>query len=91
MYKKLTAMLLFGLFSAVCAMGSDLRLGIIGTDTSHVSAFAQLLNDDAARDHVPGARVVAAYQGGSKDLVRWRTQRDRVGVLAAPRLSSEGG
>ena len=49
-------------------MGSDLRLGIIGTDTSHVGAFVQLLNDDAARDHVPGARVVAAYKGGSKDL-----------------------
>ena len=67
-HKKLTAVLLFALCGAGCAMGSDLRLGIIGTDTSHVSAFAQLLNDDAARDHVPGARVVAAYKGGSKDL-----------------------
>ena len=67
-HKKLTVVLLFGLCGAGWARGSDLRLGIIGTDTSHVGAFVQLLNDDAARDHVPGARVVAAYKGGSQDL-----------------------
>ncbi len=48
---------------------ADLRVGIIGTDTSHVPAFTQMLNDDAAAaDHVPGARVVAAFKGGSKDV-----------------------
>ena len=66
--KKITAVLLLGLCGALGARGSDLRLGIIGTDTSHVSAFAEMLNDETARDHVPGARVVAAYQGGSKDM-----------------------
>jgi hypothetical protein len=45
-----------------------LRLGIIGTDTSHVPAFCGLLNDPAAKDHIPGARVVAAFKGGSPDL-----------------------
>jgi hypothetical protein len=48
---------------------ADIRLGVIGTDTSHVPAFAQLLNSAPdAKDHVPGARVVAAYKGGSKDI-----------------------
>lgn len=58
-------------FLLLAAFGgaADIRLGVIGTDTSHVPAFTQLLNSDAgAKDHVPGARVVAAYKGGSKDI-----------------------
>jgi hypothetical protein len=47
---------------------ADLRLGIIGTDTSHVIAFTKALNDPAAPDRVAGARVVAAYKGGSPDV-----------------------
>lgn len=45
-----------------------LRVGIIGLDTSHVIAFTQLLNDPSRPDHVPGARVVAAFKGGSPDV-----------------------
>ena len=53
----------------MCADSADLRIGVIGTDTSHVPAFTQMLNSaDGAKDHVPGARVVAAYKGGSKDI-----------------------
>jgi predicted dehydrogenase len=50
---------------AVCA---DLRIGIIGLDTSHVVAFTRSLNDPSGADFVPGGRVVAAYKGGSPDL-----------------------
>ena len=46
----------------------DLRLGIIGTDTSHATAFTRVLNDAQAEGHVEGARVVAAYKGGSPDV-----------------------
>jgi GFO/IDH/MocA oxidoreductase family protein len=53
---------------ALCAPAADLRIGIIGTDTSHVPAFSKLLNDASAPDHIAGARVVAAYKGGSKDI-----------------------
>ncbi len=61
---------LFGLFLYVlCAPAADIRVGIIGTDTSHVVAFTKLLDGDpAAPDHIAGARVVAAYKGGSKDI-----------------------
>jgi hypothetical protein len=45
-----------------------LRVGIIGLDTSHVVAFTALLNDPKASQHVPGARVVAAFKGGSPDI-----------------------
>ena len=47
---------------------AQIRLGIIGTDTSHVVVFTRLLNDPMSPDYVPGARVVAAYKGGSKDI-----------------------
>ena len=56
------------LVSVWCAAAADIRLGIIGTDTSHVPNFTRVLNDVSAADHIAGARVVAAYKGGSKDL-----------------------
>ncbi len=45
-----------------------IRLGILGCDTSHVIAFTKMLNDDKDPNHVPGARVVAAFPGGSADI-----------------------
>jgi GFO/IDH/MocA oxidoreductase family protein len=53
--------------SAMCSP-AEIRLGIIGTDTSHVIAFTKILNDPTSPDYVPGARVVAAYKGGSPDV-----------------------
>ena len=47
---------------------ADLRLGIIGTDTSHVSVFSRTFNDPSYAEYVAGARVVAAYKGGSPDI-----------------------
>lgn len=52
---------------AAAAFAADIRLGLVGTDTSHVTAFAKMLNDSAGADHVPGARIVAAYKGGTAD------------------------
>ncbi|MGA9174179.1 MAG: Gfo/Idh/MocA family oxidoreductase, partial [Thermoactinomyces sp.] len=46
----------------------EIRIGIIGLDTSHVTAFTKLLNDPSDPHHVPGGRVVAAYPGGSPDF-----------------------
>jgi GFO/IDH/MocA oxidoreductase family protein len=45
-----------------------IRVGLIGLDTSHAGAFTQLLNDPSRPDHIPGARVVAAFKGGSPDI-----------------------
>ena len=61
------------LAGALCAPAAgppaELRVGVIGTDTSHVPAFAGLLNGDPnAPDHIAGARVVAAWKGGSQDI-----------------------
>ena len=70
-----TLLLLPTLAAVVCA--ADLRVGIIGTDTSHVPAFTQMLNDDpSAADHIPGARVVAAFKGGSPDVANSASRVD---------------
>jgi hypothetical protein len=59
----------------VPALAADLRLGLVGTDTSHVIGFASAFNDPSSPDHVPGARIVAAFKGGSPDLP---SSRDRI-------------
>jgi hypothetical protein len=61
---------------AVAASPADLRLGIVGTDTSHVMVFTQALNDPANPAHIPGARIVAAYKGGT-DFPQSATRVDK--------------
>lgn len=56
------------LLCAAIALPAQIRVGIIGTDTSHATAFAKVLNDPASPEHIPGARIVAAFKGGSADL-----------------------
>jgi hypothetical protein len=72
--------ILAGILFTSRAFATDLRLGIIGTDTSHVVEFTKLLNDASNPDHVPGARVVAVFKGGSPDIP---SSRDRVEGFSA--------
>ena len=55
---------------------ADLKVGLIGLDTSHVIAFTELLNNPTNKNHVPGAKVVAAFKGGSPDIESSRTRVD---------------
>jgi GFO/IDH/MocA oxidoreductase family protein len=59
------------------AIAAELRIGMIGLDTSHVPAFTQLLNDPKDKNHVPGGRVVAAFKGGSQDIESSRSRVDK--------------
>ena len=55
--------------TAVCsASAAELRIGMIGLDTSHVPAFTDILNNPQNKAHVPGAKVVGAFKGGSPDI-----------------------
>ena len=45
------------------ASAADLRIGIIGCDTSHVPAFTKAFNDPKATGDLAGFRVVAAFPG----------------------------
>jgi hypothetical protein len=56
------------LLAATGLRAADLRVGLIGLDTSHVIAFTKSLNDPQSKDHIPGARVVAVFKGGSPDI-----------------------
>jgi hypothetical protein len=68
---------LIAVFAAIPTLAQDLRLGIIGTDTSHAGAFTKTLNDTANPDHVAGARIVAAYKGGSSDIEESASRVDK--------------
>ena len=50
------------------AWASELRIGIIGLDGSHCIQLTRRLNNAAEREHVPGAKVVGAFKGGSPDV-----------------------
>jgi len=57
------------------AASKELRLGMIGLDTSHSVEFASRLNHPERTDHVPGARITVAVRTCSMDLPM---SRDRV-------------
>ena len=81
---------------AAALSAADLRLGIVGTDTSHVTNFARILNDPADPEHVPGARLVAAFKSSSADIELSRSRVDgfarelaeKYGVELVPDLST---
>src|SRR5438552_13155450 len=64
---KLLSSILLGVSLGANA-DDDLRVGMVGLDTSHVTAFTPVLNDPKNPNHVPGAKVVAAFKGGSPDI-----------------------
>ena len=61
--------------SSAMADEPQLRIGMIGLDTSHVPAFAKILNDPNAQEPFKGAKVVAAFPAGSPDFP---ASRDRI-------------
>lgn len=81
---------------ALSASAADFRLGIIGTDTSHVPVFAKIFNDPTAPGFVPGFHVVAAYKGGSPDIPESATRvegfakqiHDTYGVQIVPDIAT---
>ena len=50
------------------APARELKLGLIGLDTSHVIVFSDTFNNPASKQALTGAKVVAAWPGGSPDL-----------------------
>ena len=79
--KRLMSILLGCMLVCLNADAQDhakpMRLGMIGLDTSHVVAFTRILNDASRPDHIPGAKVVAAFKGGSDDVESSYTRVDK--------------
>jgi len=69
-------------------MGNEMKIGMVGLDTSHCPAFTGLLNDKNHEYHIPGAKVVGAYPGGTTAFSHSHTRvqgyteqlRDQFGV-----------
>jgi hypothetical protein len=74
---RLSSLIGATLLLAGCSWSADLQLGIIGTDTSHAVAFAQVLNNPSAPNHISGARIEIAYKGGSPDVEESSSRVDR--------------
>lgn len=98
MFARIPSAGIVALGSLACfipAMAENLRVGLIGLDTSHSEHFTLRLNDPANPNHVPGARVVAAYPIGSPDLPESTERlegytsllRDKFGVRIMPSIS----
>ena len=68
--------LLFALVALTSARAAEIRIGMIGLDTSHVVQYLNIVNDPKHKDHVPGGKIVAAFKGGSPDVEASRTRVD---------------
>ena len=67
---QLKAILFGAAFSMMAhAFAADVRVGIIGLDTSHAVAFTEALNAADPAPEYAGFRVTAAYPKGSADIV----------------------
>jgi len=55
-------------FSAQAQAADGKRIGIIGLDTSHSTAFTKVLNAENPNPAYDGYKIVAAYPYGSKDI-----------------------
>lgn len=85
---KFSVLLSLCMVIGLAAPAAELRLGIIGCDTSHVTAFTEALNNPAAPGHIAGGKVLGAFKGGSQDVASsWsrlegfsRTLKDKYGV-----------
>jgi predicted dehydrogenase len=66
--------------SPVLVKSPVVRVGLIGLDTTHATAFTDLLHNPYNGDHIPGGKIVAAYAGGSPDMA---ASAGRVGAFTA--------
>jgi predicted dehydrogenase len=59
-------------------LAGDLRIGIIGLDTSHAVAFTKDFNAAEPREAVQGMRVVVAHPMGSADIESSTSRREAI-------------
>jgi len=66
------------LIASAAVPAADLRIGIIGLDTSHATAFTKTFNAAEPDEAVRGLRVVAAYPQGSADIESSTSRREAI-------------
>lgn len=60
--------LLFVSLISMNLLHAEIKIGIIGLDTSHAPAFTKLINAENKQDQYKGFRIVAAYPYGSQTI-----------------------
>jgi len=65
---KKSLLITTALLAAFSLRAAELRIGIIGCDTSHCMAFTEAFNNPQGKAYVPGGKVIAAFKGGSPDV-----------------------
>lgn len=77
------------------AGAEEIKIGIIGLDTSHVTAFTKVFNDPTAEGDLAACRVVAAYPKGSPDIEsstsripRYTEEMKKMGVEIVPSIEA---
>ena len=73
--KKLIFVTFLLLGGLVITLQAQVKIGIIGLDTSHSTAFTKLLNGDDKKAEYNDFRIVAAYPYGSKTI---KSSYDRI-------------
>ena len=68
------------------AIAKEIRIGLIGLDTSHVVAFTKILNDPKATGVLANAKVTAAFRGGSLDIPSSADRLDKYYSALAKRM-----
>lgn len=63
------------IFAFSCVGAEPLKAGIIGCDTSHATAFTELLNSPNATGDLAGIKVIAAFPASSPDIP---SSKDRI-------------
>ena len=66
--RKITTIALLLFASLFLSLQAQIKIGIIGLDTSHATAFTKLLNSDDKKPEYNKFKIVAAYPYGSKAI-----------------------
>jgi hypothetical protein len=68
---------------------SDIRIGMVGLDTSHCTAFADIINNPAHLYHLPGAMITHGFPGGSAAFSQSHTRVDKFTMDLATKFHVE--
>jgi hypothetical protein len=69
--------------AAAAGRAADLRIGIIGLDTSHATAFTKAFNAAEPAEPLRGMRVVVAHPMGSPDIESSTSRREAITAQVA--------
>jgi predicted dehydrogenase len=73
---KIQTILAAAMTLGVASQGADLRIGLIGCDTSHSTVFTETFNNPDDTSHIAGGKVVAVVKAGSPDVKDSATRVD---------------